>query len=485
MVFTSFDYLFYFPVVTAVYFALKPSLRWVWLLAASCWFYAAFIPAYLLILFLLIGIDYSAGLLMECADRSWRRVWLLLSLASNIGILGVFKYYNFFHGNLAAVMSWVGATNPLPIFHWVLPIGLSFHTFQSIGYVIDVYRGQRSAERHLGYYALYVMFFPQLVAGPIERSTRLLPQLRAAHVFDSRRVVSGLRLILSGFVMKLVAADRLSLFVDRVYSAPAGFDALSLLIATVFFAFQIYCDFYAYSLIALGSARCLGIELMANFNAPYSAVSVSDFWRRWHVSLSSWFRDYVYVPLGGNKGPLGLHVRNLFVVFLLSGLWHGANWTFVIWGLLHGTYISTASLWNAWVSPWKERLSLGAGAGAIFFRRLRTFALLCLSWVFFRADSLQQSVAILRAVFSGFLHGTTLFSHFQFARFEMSEMEWGIAVLVLVVMMALELRPAGISWDAWLEARPRWQRWGIYYLQLLLLCFFGVFQTKPFIYFQF
>ncbi len=339
MLFNSLQFLLFFPVVTALYFLASQRLRWVVLLAASCVFYAAFIPKYLLILAFLILVDYVAGRGIENAEGRRRRMLLLMSLVANIGLLCVFKYLDFADQNLNALFAWAGLDWVIPQLNIILPIGLSFHTFQAMSYTIEVYRGRQKAERHLGIYALYVMFYPQLVAGPIERPYQLLHQFREHHEFDLPRVSDGLKLMLWGFFKKVVIADRIGLYVNQVYEAPTSHHGWSLIVATYFFAFQIYCDFSGYTDIAIGAAQVMGFRLMDNFNRPYFAKSIAEFWRRWHISLSSWFRDYLYFPLGGNRVPVPRWCFNISIVFLLSGLWHGASWTFVVWGALHGFYI--------------------------------------------------------------------------------------------------------------------------------------------------
>ncbi len=302
MLFNSLEFVIFFPVVTLLYFLLPHRFRWLHLLAASCVFYMFFIPAYILILAFTIVIDYFAGILIENARGKSRKIFLATSLAANIGVLFVFKYYNFFSENLAQIASLLNVEYALPALSILLPVGLSFHTFQAMSYTIEVYRGNQKAERHFGIYALYVMFYPQLVAGPIERPQSLIHQFYERHDFDSNRVSNGLKLMLWGLFKKIVVADNLAVFVDAVYNQPRAWDGVNLIIATIFFAFQIYCDFSGYSDIAIGAAEVMGFKLMTNFNRPYHSKSISEFWKRWHISLSTWFRDYLYIPLGGNRG---------------------------------------------------------------------------------------------------------------------------------------------------------------------------------------
>ena len=415
------------------------------LLAASCYFYMVFQPAYILILFLTIVIDYIAGLWIErtgSPDRgspggksSARRWLLILSLISNIGILAFFKYLGFFTENIALLFdalqlpnladSVTNGTNRIfvgvvKVFGQsgidsfkdnmsILPIGLSFHTFQAMSYTIEVYRGNQKAERHFGIYALYVMFYPQLVAGPIERPQNVLHQFHKPHAFNFEEVKAGLMQMAFGFFKKCVIADRLVLFLDPAFRHPDQHNGLSLLLATFFFTIQIYCDFSAYSDIAIGAARVMGFKLMDNFRTPYFAHSISEFWRRWHISLSSWFRDYLYIPLGGNRKGEARTYFNRFVVFLCSGLWHGANWTYVIWGGLHGLYIVLDIAKDKYFptkiravseTAAKSNVSAGMNVPRRIFGILLTFVLVMLTWVFFRAVSVGDALLILGRIFT-------------------------------------------------------------------------------------
>ena len=374
MLFNSLPFVAFFIVVVTLYFNVPKRFRWAILLAASCYFYMAFIPWYILILFFLIVLDFFLGKKIEAtADPRRRRHWLWISIASNIGTLFIFKYFNFvFNAHL-----------PL-----ILPLGLSFHTFQSLAYVVDVYRGKVRAERHLGIYALYVMFFPQLVAGPIERPEHMLPQFREDHAFSYPLFVSGVQRMVWGFFKKIVVADHLAVLVNVVYGDVAAWSGPSLALATLLFAFQIYCDFSGYCDIAIGAAQALGYELSENFRSPYLSASIGEFWRRWHITLSFWFRDYVYIPLGGSRAGEARTVRNLLVTFILSGFWHGANWTFLAWGFLNGAYLV--------IGRWKDRLlsSLSSRFRLPRFRALSaicTFLLTCFAWIFFRAQSMADA----------------------------------------------------------------------------------------------
>ncbi|MEI9935338.1 MAG: MBOAT family O-acyltransferase [Ferruginibacter sp.] len=299
------------------------KFRWILLLTASCIFYMAFVPVYILILIFTIINDYIAGIIIENAQNKKRKLFLVLSIVSNVGVLAFFKYYNFFIENVNALLHSLHVTTySVPLLSILLPIGLSFHTFQAMGYTIEVYRGNQKAERHFGIYALYVMFYPQLVAGPIERPQNLLHQFWEKHSFSSQRLLDGLRLMLWGFFKKVVIADRLALYVNAVFNFPGNYHYLNLIIATLFFTIQIYCDFSGYSDIAIGAAKTMGFDLMTNFNRPYFSKNIQEFWAKWHISLSTWFKDYLYIPLGGNRVKVSRMYLNIAIVFLVSGLWH-------------------------------------------------------------------------------------------------------------------------------------------------------------------
>lgn len=362
----------------------------------------AFIPQYILILFVTITVDYFAGIGLESTEGNKKKWVLLASILANVGMLGFFKYFNFANGNIAALANFIGWNYPIENLEIILPIGLSFHTFQSLSYTIEVYRGNQKAERHYGYLALYVLYYPQLVAGPIERPQNILHQLHEEHRFEYQRVTDGLKWMAWGMFKKVVIADRMALFVNPIYDSPSVHDGPALVFATLAFAIQIYCDFSGYSDIAFGSAQVMGIKLMKNFQHPYFAKSISDFWRRWHISLSTWFRDYVYIPLGGNRAGTRRMAINLFITFLISGLWHGANWTFVIWGALHGAYI----ILNNGVEPYWIRLR-NSGFARRFtsaldgISLLTTFGLVTFAWIFFRAATLPDALYITSHLFSG------------------------------------------------------------------------------------
>ncbi|MGD0261383.1 MAG: MBOAT family O-acyltransferase [Verrucomicrobiota bacterium] len=482
MLFNSFEFLLFFLVVVPLHFALPQRVRWFWLLAASCVFYMAFIPMYILILLFTIVVDYFAGIWIEAAHGFRRRLFLWMSLAANVGMLAIFKYYGFLTSNLNQLLSFMGVPWLLPALRIILPIGLSFHTFQAMSYTIEVYRGRQKVERHFGIYALYVMFFPQLVAGPIERPQNLLHQFHETHRVDYGRWVEGLRLMLYGLFKKVVVADNLGLVVNTVYTKPSHFSGHALLLATLFFAFQIYCDFSGYSDIAIGVARVMGYDLMTNFRRPYFATSIADFWRRWHISLSTWFRDYLYIPLGGSRAALPRVCLNLMIVFLVSGLWHGAAWSFVVWGALHGFYLVAGKLSAPGRTAFRRRLGLERFPRLLWIGQAGcVFALVTVAWVFFRARSFRDAGYILAHMFNR--GGPPMMSTLR---------EMGLPIFEMVVAVVSVAGLLGM--DRLLEAPPQWARklwairacrWTVYLAGCYAIVFFGWFGRVEFIYFQF
>lgn len=477
MLFNSFEFLVFFPVVTTLYFALPGRARPAMLLVASCWFYMAFIPAYILILATTILIDYWVGILLGKVEGDrLRRGVLCASLVANVGVLAVFKYYNFLGENIRQLAALIGTHWAVPVLGIALPVGLSFHTFQAMSYTIEVYRRRQEPERSPLIFALYVMFYPQLVAGPIERPQNLLHQFHEVHQFDGQKAVEGLEMMLWGMFKKVVVADRLAVIVNSVYDSPHQSPGQLLVIATYAFSLQIYCDFSGYSDIALGAARVMGIDLMRNFRTPYFSASISEFWSRWHISLSQWFRDYLYIPLGGNRVSRVRWRANLLIVFLVSGLWHGANWTYVIWGALHGTYLIVGTF----IGPWKE--SIWESLGIQKYPRIRrvleifvTFNLVTFAWIFFRAQSLDTALYIIRHLTDW--HGSLLQGLNPFNL---------IAVLAAIpILLMIENPKAATNPLDSFRARPTWLRWGVRYAVLFVILHLGEFTSTQFIYFQF
>lgn len=492
MLFNSGHFLLFFPLVTLLYFFTPHRWRWALLLAASCYFYMVFRPIYILILIFTITVDYFAGLLIESSAGRVRKYWLIASILANTGALAIFKYYNFLNENLRALLHTTNVADPLPFLSIILPIGLSFHVFQSLSYTIEVYRGRYPAEHHAGYFALYVMYYPQLVAGPIERPQNLLPQFKQPHTFDYDRVVEGLQMMLWGFFKKVVVADHLAPLANQVFDHPHRYQGISLVVGTLAFAIQIYCDFSGYSDIALGSSKVMGITLMTNFNRPYFSKSIAEFWKRWHISLSTWFRDYLYVSLGGNRVSKWRWYFNLFLTFLVSGLWHGANWTYVIWGGLNGIYlIGEAALGKVFANKntpskrWPKLLPVFRAAAI-----LRTFMLTCFAWVFFRAHSFSDSLYVLRHFFAGW---DGIFQKLQSPAFvkmnvmmEQDKTDVLIAVCAVAVLFLVDIWQRRGDLNSRLAVQPAWVRWPLYYAIVAAVLFFGAFNSaQQFIYFQF
>lgn len=479
MLFNSLEFAVFFPVVVALYFLLPQRLRTPLLLVSSCVFYMAFIPAYILILGLTILIDYTAGIYLERTDGKARRFLLWVSIAATCAVLFVFKYFYFFTDTFVGITGLFGWQLTGPSIHIILPIGLSFHTFQSLSYVVEVYRGRQKAERNFVTYATYVMFFPQLVAGPIERPQNLLHQFYEKHAFDYQRVTSGLKRMAWGFFKKLVVADRLAIYVNDVYASPQNFNGLQLTIATIFFAYQIYCDFSGYSDIAIGSARILGFKLMENFNTPYYSTSISEFWHRWHISLSSWFRDYVYIPLGGNRVSRPRWYVNLLVTFAVSGLWHGANWTYVIWGFLNGVYLVCGVLSERGRNHIFGLFGLSENSRLrMAVRIVSTFALVCAGWVIFRAKNISDAWYIYTHFWTDWNLGAIRTEQFLLRQLP-------VAVLSIVFLEAVQLLQGRVSLTGLLARRPLVLRWTVYVSFVMAVVLFGVFRKGQFIYFQF
>ena len=479
MLFNSLEFAIFFPVVATLYFVLPLRFRTPMILVASCVFYMAFIPAYILILGVTILIDYTAGIYLDRVRGRWRTVLLWVSIAATCAVLFIFKYYNFFNDNFVGLAGVAGWELSPTTFHIILPIGLSFHTFQSLSYVVEVYRGRQKPEYNFVTYATYVMFFPQLVAGPIERPQNLLHQFYEEHRFDYERVTSGLKRMAWGFFKKLVVADRLALYVNDVYAAPQNFNGLQLTVATVFFAYQIYCDFSAYSDIAIGSARVLGFKLMENFDTPYYARSISEFWRRWHISLSTWFRDYVYLPLGGSRVPKWRWCFNLLVTFGVSGLWHGASWTYVVWGVINGIYLIAGGLTSGLRDAALGRAGLPqTSALRTLLSVATTFVLVCFGWVFFRAQSLGDAFYIL-----GHFWRNWDFSAISTPQFLLRQMP--VAIAAIAVLEIGQLLHGRISFPKLVVRTPMPWRWAGYTAFMLAVVLFGVYRNAQFIYFQF
>lgn len=469
MLFNSIEFFLFFPVVTALYFLLPHQWRWLMLLIASCVFYMFFVPAYIFILLATIVVDYVAAIQIEKSSKVGAKRWLIGSIVSTCLILAVFKYCNFFIDNFNGIAQLIGWNYSLNTLSILLPIGLSFHTFQSLSYVVEVYRGNQKAERHFGIYSLYVMFYPQLVAGPIERPQNVLHQFYERHSLNYADVSLGMQRIVWGLFKKVVIADNLAQFVTPVYEHASEVSWMYLALAVVFFSFQIYCDFSGYSDIAIGTARVMGFRLMENFKLPYRSSGVGMFWSKWHISLSTWFRDYVYIPLGGNRRGAARTSLNLFIVFAISGFWHGANWTFVVWGMAHGLWLVLENRMNIrWEGKFKN-------VAATLF----TFAGVSVLWVFFRATTFDQALSVFKGI-------ATFQSQEGFLPSVFNTLN-GTVILGKVMMLG-----CFIFLDPWLSAiiverKPMRSNRKIWLFAFLVasLVLFGQWGKVDFIYFQF
>lgn len=469
MLFNSIAFLLFFPIVCLLYFSIPSSWlrgRNLLLLGASYFFYMNWKPAYALLLLTSTVVTYLAALgISRFEEKRKKRLCLVGSLVLNLAILFLFKYYNFLAGNIEYFLQAVGIGIDLPEFGLLLPVGISFYTFQALGYSIDVYRGTTPVERDFSTYALFVSFFPQLVAGPIERSNNLLPQFKERHYFDYDQVMAGVRLMVWGYFLKLVLADRCGIYVDAVFNHVDQHNGGSFLVASLLFPFQIYGDFAGYSLIAVGVARVLGFRLMENFHRPYFACSVGEFWHRWHISLSTWFKDYVYIPLGGNRVSKMRNYLNLLVTFIVSGIWHGANWTFFCWGTLHGCLLCL-----------EKALGIGkrkyAGARR-FCHWAVTFMLVCMAWILFRANTMNDALTVITGIFTNPGAPKPEFANF-------------IAIaLAMTVLLTKEFNDE-YHWKYSFAESSSWFVRHVYLiLMIAYIILFGVLGGDQFIYFQF
>lgn len=497
MLFNSISFLVYFPIVTLIYFAITDRFRYIWLLFASYYFYMCWNPKYALLLGISTLITYVSGLLIDYSNHLddkkkstfQKKLWVALSFISNLSILFFFKYFDFAFSNIASVLSQFGIQLIQPSFDVVLPVGISFYTLQALSYTMDVYRKEIPAEKNIAKYALFVSFFPQLVAGPIERSKNLLPQFSEKHYFDYERVKNGLQLMLWGYFQKLVIADHLALLVNQVYENYTQYQGFEIILATVFFALQIYCDFSSYSDIAIGAAQVMGFKIMQNFRQPYFASSVADFWRRWHISLSTWFRDYLYIPMGGSKnGKLRTYI-NIMIVFLVSGLWHGARWNFVIWGGLNGLYQIIGKEFQPLRDWMVTKFSIDRNSFSHrLFKIVSTFIMVDFAWLFFRAPSANEAILIVQRIFSSF--NPQIFFNGAIYEMGMDKGELFLVMFGLSILLAVSvLHSRGTRIRESLAKQGLWYRWGICIVCIYFVVFAAIgtinSPAQEFIYFQF
>lgn len=497
MLFNSLDFLIFFPIVTLIYFLIPHRIRYIWLLICSYYFYMCWNAAYALLLFASSFVTWLSSLAIgrlreqgdEGPDRLRSKGIVAISFMVNLSILAFFKYAVFFIENVNSLLKFTGIEFVIPEFSILLPVGISFYIFQALGYTMDVYRGDVRVEKNILKYLVFVSFFPQLVAGPIERSSNLLHQFDEVHRFNYDRICRGLMMMLWGFFQKVVIADRVAVLVNQVFDYCDYYAGIEILVGAVFFAVQIYCDFAGYSNIAIGAAQVLGFDLMSNFRQPYLACTVADFWKRWHISLTGWFRDYLYIPLGGNRGGKWKKYRNVMIVFLTSGLWHGASWTYVIWGGLNGLFQVIGGQTKGIRDHWKKKFGVRAESGSWkLLSGILTFLLIDLTWIFFRAASIEDAFIVIGRLFSSFnpwvLMDGTLYT------LGLSMIDFWIAVLATGVLFVVDiLHERGLQIREWILRQNLMFRWLLYFAAIFSVLIFGFYgpnyDAAQFIYFQF
>lgn len=482
MLFNSLSFAIFLPIVFIVYWALPHKWRWVVLFVSSYYFYMSWNVKYVVLILFTTFISYACAIGLERAEEKRKKKILIVStMVASLGCLFFFKYFNFASESIAGILNCFSLQVHPVTLKLLLPVGISFYTFQTLGYVIDVYRGEVKAEKNFGKYATFIAFFPQLVAGPIERTKNLMPQILEEHRFDYEKAAAGLRLMAWGFLKKMVIADTIAASVDTVYDSLRLYKGFPLLVVSILFSIQIYCDFAGYSDIAVGTAKLFGIDLMKNFDSPYFATSVRDFWNRWHISLSSWLRDYVYIPLGGNRVSKARNAWNLIVTFLISGLWHGANWTYVVWGGIHGL----AQVAEKFLLQKKKKEQQKPGGIRWWTSVLITFVFATFTWVFFRAETIGDAFYVFGNMFQGITNPALYVSQI--------DVYLGIDKLTLIGMvlsigMLLVFDYYSLTVDVLekLKEKKTVVRWSVYLIFILFLIFnIPVTSGQEFIYFQF
>lgn len=498
MLFNSIGFMFFMPLVLVAYFCIPKRWRYILLLIASYFFYMCWDPQYAILIAFSTVVTYIGGVLLDYADEHQKSIkikkWIVIaSVMCNIFVLGYFKYFEFGVRTIENILRTIGFEVSTHTFDIILPVGISFYTFQALSYVIDVYKGEVKAEKNILKYALFVSFFPQLVAGPIERSKNLLKQVQEVHeikLWNLKRIISGAIYMIWGYFMKMVIADRAAILVDTVFDEYYMYGSVELVMAVVWFAIQIYCDFGGYSMIAIGMAKIMGFSLMENFDAPYFSQNIKEFWRRWHVSLSSWFRDYVYIPLGGNRKGKWKKYCNLMITFLVSGLWHGAEWSFVIWGGLHGLYQIIGEL----TLPIRSKISNALQVNTECFshkllKTVVTFILVCFAWIFFRADSVSIAFAYTGRIFTE----TNIWGLFDGTLYTLGldQLEMKILVLSTILLFVVDWMKYHRKemLDTALLRQNTWFSWGCILGLIFAILVYGVYgpayDATQFIYFQF
>lgn len=477
MLFNSWQFVVFLPIVFALYWSIPHKFRWLLILAASYWFYMSWNVKYIVLILFTTIISYMAAIFLERYNdnAAAKKFILTFTLISCLGVLFVFKYFNFFAESAVNFLNMFSLQlHPITL-KLLLPVGISFYIFQTLAYVIDVYNGKTKAERHFGIYAAFISFFPQLVAGPIERTNNLLPQIKAHHDFNYEQGTYGLKLMAWGFFKKLVIADVLAVYSDKVFNDVYNYKGFALLLAAFFFSIQIYCDFSGYSDIARGCSKLFGIELMENFKSPYFSASIREFWSRWHISLSTWFRDYVYIPLGGNRCSRFRHNMNLMITFIVSGLWHGANWTFVIWGAVHGL---AQVIENIFIKPKKSQ-------GLKWFAKVLLIFTFCVfAWVLFRAKNMNEALYVFQCMFDGILSPLGYFMN-GFRAIGISKLVLAKFFLCLLLLVLHDYFAMKNDLFAQLEQHSAVIRYAYVYLIVLMILLFGHAGQSTFVYFQF
>lgn len=496
MLFNSLSFLIFFPIVLLIYFIIPKKIRYIWLLIASYYFYMCWNARYALLLLASTLITYVAGLVIGYCEQkvAVKKAVVAGSLILNFGILFFFKYFDFALSGIEKVLERFGVAFETPQLDILLPVGISFYIFQAVGYTVDVYRGKIDAEKNVLRYALFVSFFPQLVAGPIERSTNLLSQLRNVDkikLWDTKRIQQGAIVMVYGYFMKMILADRIATMVDAVYDPMnyLQYEGFTVLIAAMLFSVQIYCDFAGYTHIAIGAAKIMGFSLRDNFNTPYLAISIKDFWDRWHISLTTWFKDYLYFPLGGSrKGKIRKYI-NIFLVFLLSGLWHGAAWHYVVWGVLHGVLRIVGELTlgireKLYTALHFKRDTLATKLWQLFF----TFFLVTVLWMFFRGESVHQTLVLLKNMVT--VYNPWVLTDGSLFTLGLDAKEWNVMLVSIGILMLIDVcKYKKIDLVAVFMKQNLWFRWGFFYLGIMAVVLFGVYgpqyNAAQFIYFQF